>query len=55
MQKVVAKNENEIEKYRQKLFKAKELYRKEQAKLPFEKKIEIVMNLNKFAKEWKQD
>lgn len=52
MKKVVAKNEKEVEEYRQRLFKAKEAYRKEQAKLPFEKKIEIVMKLNRFAREW---
>lgn len=54
MKKVVAKNEKEVEKYRQELFKTKEAYRKEQAKLPFEQKIEIVMKLNRFAKEWRQ-
>ena len=54
MKRVVAKNENEVEKYRQSLFKAKEAYRKEQAKLPFEKKIEIIIKLNRFAKEWRQ-
>ena len=54
MKKIVAKNEKEVEKYRQRLFKAKEAFRKEQAKLPFEKKIEIVVKLNKFAREWRQ-
>ena len=54
MKRVVAKNEKEVEKYRQKLFKTKETYRKEQAKLPFEQKIKIVMQLNRFAKEWRQ-
>ena len=54
MKKVVAKNEVEVEKYRQKLFKTKETYRKEQAGLSFEQKIEIVMKLNRFAKEWRQ-
>ena len=54
MKKVIAKNEKELEKYRQRLFKTKETYRKEQAKLPFEQKIEIVMKLNRFAKEWRQ-
>ncbi|MFQ5652250.1 MAG: hypothetical protein ACE5IY_20160 [bacterium] len=54
MKKVVAKNEKEVEEYREKLFRAKEAYRKEQAKLPFEKKIEIVMKLNRFARKWKQ-
>lgn len=38
MKKVVAKNEKELEKYRQRLFSSKEAYRREQAKLPFEKK-----------------
>lgn len=54
MKKIVAKNEEEVEKYRQRLFKAKEAFRKEQAKLPFEKKIEIIVKLNRFAKEWKK-
>ena len=54
MKQVTAKNEKEVEKYRQRLFKAKEAYRKEQAKLPFEKKIEIVSKLNRFAREWRQ-
>ena len=53
MNKVVAKNEAELEEYRQKLFKAKESYRKEQAQLPFEQKIDIVLKLNRFAREWK--
>lgn len=52
MKKVIAKNEKEVEKYRQRLFKAKEAYRKEQAKLPFEEKIAIVLKLNRFAREW---
>lgn len=52
MKKLVAKNEKEVEEYRQKLFEAKEAYRKEQAKLPFEEKIAIVMKLNRFAREW---
>ena len=54
MKKVVAKSEKELEQYRQRLFKAKEVYRKEQAKLPFEQKIEIVIKLNRFAKEWRR-
>ena len=54
MKRVVAKNEKEVEEYRQRLFKAKEEYRNEQAKLPFEKKIEIVIKLNRFARDWKQ-
>ena len=32
-------------KYRKKIFKSKEEYRKELAKLPFEKKIEILVKL----------
>ena len=52
MKKVAVKNIKEVEKYRQKLFKAKEAYRKEQTKLSFEKKIEITAKLNEFAKEW---
>lgn len=52
MKKIVAKNEKEVEKYRQSLFKAKAAYRREQAELPFEEKIAIVMKLNRFAREW---
>ena len=55
MKKVVAKNEKELEAYRQRLFDAKEAYRREQAKLPFEKKIEIVMKLNIFTREWRSE
>jgi uncharacterized glyoxalase superfamily protein PhnB len=54
MKKVVAKNEKELMEYRQRLFEAKESYRKEQADLPFEKKIAIVMQLHRFAREWRQ-
>ncbi len=54
MKKVVAKNEIDLEKYRQKLFKTKETYRKEQARLSFEQKIEIVMKLNRFARGWRK-
>lgn len=54
MKKAAARSKKDIEKYRQKLFKAKEAYRKEQARLPFEKKIEIVMQLNRFAKDFKK-
>lgn len=39
----------EVEKYREKIFKAKEEYRKELAGLPFEKKIEILVRLQKRA------
>ena len=42
--------ENEIEKYRKRIFKSKEEYRKELAKLPFEKKIEILVKIQKRAK-----
>ncbi len=54
MMKVVARNNKEIEEYRRKLFKAKEAHRKEQARLPFEKKIEIATVLNQFARQWGQ-
>jgi len=54
MKKIAVKNGMELERYRQTLFSSKEAYRREQAKLPFEKKIEIVMKLNKFAREWRQ-
>lgn len=53
MKNTVARTQKDIEQYRQKLFKAKEAYRKEQARLPFEKKIQIVMQLNRFAKAFK--
>jgi hypothetical protein len=54
MKKLVAKNATELEKYRQTLFSSKEAYRREQAKLSFEKKIEIVIKLNRFVREWRQ-
>jgi len=54
MKKIAVKNEIELERYRQKLFSSKEANRREQARLPFEKKIEIIMKLNKFAREWRQ-
>lgn len=50
MDNVMARNKEEVEKYREKIFKAKEEYRKELAKLPFEKKIEIVLELQERAK-----
>ncbi len=49
MGNVIAKNKAEVEKYREKIFKAKEEYRKELVKLPFEKKIEILIRLQKRA------
>ncbi|PIU63051.1 MAG: hypothetical protein COS84_09990 [Armatimonadetes bacterium CG07_land_8_20_14_0_80_40_9] len=50
MNNVRAKNWEEVEKYREKIFKSKEECRKAFAKLPFEKKIKIVMKLQKRAK-----
>ncbi|PIZ13960.1 MAG: hypothetical protein COY53_02115 [Elusimicrobia bacterium CG_4_10_14_0_8_um_filter_37_32] len=44
-----AKNKQEIEEYRQKIFKSKEECRKLFAKLPFDKKLKIVDELVEFA------
>jgi len=49
MNNVIVRNKEEVEKYREKIFKAKEEYRKELAGLPFEKKIELVIRLQKRA------
>lgn len=54
MNNVIAGNKEEIEKYREKLFKAKEKYHREQIKLPFEKKMEILVKLNKIVKDSKK-
>jgi len=53
LKEIVLKNKKELDKYRSRLFEAKEAYRKEQAELPFEKKIEMVNTLNRFAKQWR--
>ncbi|MBI4803351.1 MAG: hypothetical protein HY796_12590 [Elusimicrobia bacterium] len=49
MTNVVAKNKQGVEKYRAKIFKAKEECRKELARLPFEEKIEALIRLQKRA------
>jgi hypothetical protein len=46
---VVAKNQKDIERYRKKIFKAKEECRKIFAKEPFGKKIKIAFELYKRA------
>lgn len=50
MNNVTAKNWEEVEKYREKIFKSKEECRKVFAKLPFKEKIRIVEKLQKRAK-----
>ena len=47
MDNIIVKNKQEVEKYREKIFNAKEDYRKMLAKLPFEEKIEILSRLQK--------
>ncbi len=57
MHNIVAKSEKEIEQYRDKIFKSKDEYRKKLMKLPFEKKIEILLKLQQrrdFFKKLKQ-
>ena len=57
MHNIVAKSEKEIEQYRDKIFKSKDEYRKKVMKLPFEKKIEILLKLQQrrdFFKKLKQ-
>lgn len=49
MNKIVARNSQEIEEYRQKIFKSKEECHKLFAKLPFDKKLKIVDELVEFA------
>ncbi len=49
MNKVIAKNQKDIEKYRRKIFKSKEECRRIFAKEPFEKKIETAFKLYKRA------
>jgi len=49
MHNVIARNKEEVEKYREKIFKIKEEHRKELSRLPFEEKIEIVVRLQKRA------
>ncbi len=49
MNKIVARNAQEIEEYRQKIFKSKEECRKLFAKLPFDEKLKIVDELVEFA------
>ena len=49
MNKVIAKNKRDIERYRERIFEAKEKCRKIFAKEPFEKKIKIAFELYKEA------
>jgi hypothetical protein len=56
MNNLIAKNEGGVRKYREKILKTKEEYRQWLAKLPFEKKIEILNKLKrreKFLKKFK--
>mgnify|MGYP001563917189 CR=1 FL=1 len=50
MDNLMARNEEEVREYREKILKTKEEYRQELAKLPFEKKIEILNKLKRRAK-----
>jgi hypothetical protein len=50
MDNLIAKNKEDVEKYREKILKTKEEYRQGLAKLPFEKKIEILNKLKRRAK-----
>ena len=54
MNNVRAKNWEEVEKYREKIFKSKEECRKAFAKLPFEEKLKISNDLYKFGVEFKK-
>lgn len=54
MNNKIAKSMEEIEKYRDKIFKAKEESRKAFAKLPFEEKLRIANNLYKFGVKFKK-
>ena len=54
MNNVIAKNRKDIEKYRDKIFKAKGACRKAFAKLPFEEKLRISNNLYKFGVKFKR-
>lgn len=47
MNKVFAKNKKEIEKFREKIFRAKEECRKEFANQPYEKKLKTAFELYK--------
>ena len=49
MTEIIQNTEEGLKKYRAKIFKAKDEYRKELARLPFEKKIEILVGLQKRA------
>ncbi len=50
MDNLIAKNEEDVRNYREKIFKTKEEYRQRVAKLSFEKKIEILNKLKRRAK-----
>lgn len=49
MNNIAAKNQKEVEKYRKKIFKSKEVCRQIFAKEPFEKKIKTAFELYKRA------
>jgi len=50
MDNLIAKNEEKVREYREIILKTKEEYRQRMAKLPFEKKIEILNKLKRRAK-----
>ncbi len=54
MDSVIAKNQKDIERYRQKIFRSKEECRKIFAKESFEKKIRIAFGLYERAKFFKK-
>jgi hypothetical protein len=54
MNNVIAINQEDIEKYREKIFKSKEECRKIFAKEPFERKIRIAFELYKRAEYFKK-
>lgn len=49
MDNIIIRNKRELEKYRDKIFKAKEDYRKMLARMTFEEKIETLIRLRKRA------
>lgn len=54
MNNLIVKNKKEIEQYKEKIFKSKDEYRKKLMKLPFEKKIEILLKLQERLKFFKK-
>ncbi len=56
MNKIVVKNKKKIERFRERIFKSKEEYRKEFAKEPFARKLKTAFKLYKrlqYLKEFK--